>query len=113
MRTFKQRWKELRIFTDYFIVQIKEDFQSMFKSSTTPDTYVGFLTGILKDFKKALTRPRYHVYYALFFLIMAIAKYEIIIIVIASVLVVFFYIRSIWLSGEPLKFYKDKYYGKT
>lgn len=118
MRSLKRLWKDYRIFKEWYVMEIKKEFKSLFQTTTSSDIYTGFFRGAIKDFKKVLTRPKYHVYYSFIFIIVAVAEVVVgswhwFLILFALFLFTVLYIRYHWTTGEPLKYYKETYFKET
>lgn len=104
-------WKDAKIFLEWFYIEIKKDLFSLFDTTTSPGTYTSFIKSSIKSFRNVFFKPRNQVYWCFFFFIVALAKLNLAAIILTFILFWVVYIRKLIITGDWLKFYRERYYG--
>ena len=109
-------WKDIQIFFEWLFEEIKNDTIYSSHRIISKETYIELLRkikNIFKDFLGTFTKPKNKVYLSLLIYILVVAITDVLWLqIIAFLLIFYFYFKKLWQGGEPLKFYKEKYYGK-
>lgn len=103
------------VFFEWFWLELKMDIKDTFKMLISLETYKSMVRRIkifLSEIGGTYTKPKNKVY--IFFILWIVSLYIFKLFIVkltAFLLFLLFYFLKLWRGGEPLKFYKERYYG--
>ena len=103
-------WKDITIFIDFFKNGIKEDLKQLFNYFLNINTYKGFLYSIGKTARKSVLGSKNQMFMSMFIVVLATMTKQLYIIVLSVIFFFIMYGVYKWKTGDPLKFYKEKYF---
>ena len=103
-------WKDAKIFLEWFSIEIKKDLLSLFKTTASSGTYASFIKSLVKSIRNVFFKPRNQVYWSFLLFVIALAIGNNISKIMFFSLFIILYFRKLWIGGEPMEFYRKKYY---
>lgn len=103
-------WKDIMIFIDFFNKGIMEDLRQMINYFLNINTYKNILHFSAKTAKKSLLGSKNQLFISMFVIVLATMTRQILYIFLSIILFFIMYGIHKWKTGEPLKFYKDRYF---
>lgn len=111
MKPINYFFKRITITIEYFYKGMMTDIKNFFKALFSVDTYINILNIFSYSVKSTYSKPKHHVLFALFLLFISIYnRLEWYWISLSFLLFLYTYFRKIWLSGDPLKFYEERFF---
>ena len=100
------------IFVDFFYKGSKEDIRQLISYFLSKDTYKSFFFSSTKTFRRTFFGSKNQMFMSMFVVVLGFMIKGILIKVIVATLFIIMYGRYKWKTGDPMKFYKDKYFSE-
>jgi len=99
------------ILFEFIYTGMVEDIKSFFIALFNIRTYIGIFSKFNSSVRDVYSKPVYHISFAMLLVLLSIAnKLEWYWILLTIGLVLYTWFRKIWKTGDPEKFYKDRFF---
>lgn len=109
IRNFRNIIKDLAIYFEWFYNEVMSDIKSLLNFFFSIKTYKSIFYNIVDGEKKA-SSPKYLTYTCFLFSIVFLTSRNYLLSAIFFAFTFYLYSRWKWVSGEPLSFYRKRYF---